>query len=85
MVRPGLADPCVGMMLPSQINRFGDVVRAAEFVDDRGAWVGAHAGGPDQMSVTGFLDDLLCAGSLHDLHGLFFAALDELLDHCHGD
>ena len=31
--QPGLADPCVGRMLPSQIKRVGDIVAAAKTID----------------------------------------------------
>jgi len=52
--------------------------RGSPFVDERGAWIGGHAGGADQMSVA--LPEHLCdTGGLHNLHGFILRGLNELL------
>jgi hypothetical protein len=50
-----------------------NVIRSAEFVDDRGTRIGTHPACAHQMRVAAFLHNLSCAGSLHHLDGFFLA------------
>ncbi len=67
IVSAGLADPWVGITLPSAMNRFGHAPDAVVGVDDAVLGVGSHPAAADEVGVAVDRQDVLGAGRLQDL------------------
>ena len=79
MVSPGLAEPCVGRMLPSHTNRLtiSWVRPYLSTTDVRG--IGTHAGRAYQVCEPGLLHHFFRPGGAHHFHHLVLSEFDQLL------